>query len=103
MFFKGVSRTIDDLGRIVVPVEIRRILKWENRELLDITIFGDYVLLCAHDNSRESTTMKVINENPICQDIISCLNTLCAEDIICVQQLVKRFGQSVNPYSGADE
>ena len=35
---KGISRRIDELGRIVIPKEIRRNLKIRESDELDITI-----------------------------------------------------------------
>lgn len=41
----GVLRRIDDLGRIVIPKEIRKNLKIKNGESLEIFINGDAVVL----------------------------------------------------------
>lgn len=90
MIFNGVSRNVDDLGRIVVPKEIRRILDWKDKELLDIKLFGKYVLICAHEDN-DSLTVTADCENPICHDIISCLKKLSADDLLCIYQVIKRL------------
>lgn len=41
----GVLRRIDDLGRIVIPKEIRKHLKIKNGESLEIFIHDDTVVL----------------------------------------------------------
>ena len=44
----GVTRRIDELGRIVIPKEIRRNLGIRNGENLEIFIEGDSILLRKH-------------------------------------------------------
>lgn len=46
---KGISRRIDELGRIVIPKEIRRNLKIRESDELDITIDGDNIILNKHE------------------------------------------------------
>lgn len=41
----GVVRQIDDLGRIVIPAEVRKTLNWEVRDPLEIYTSGDSVIL----------------------------------------------------------
>lgn len=42
---KGISRRIDELGRIVIPVEIRKSLKIRQSDELDIAIDGENIIL----------------------------------------------------------
>ncbi|MDD3304659.1 MAG: stage V sporulation T C-terminal domain-containing protein [Bacilli bacterium] len=44
----GISRRIDDLGRIVIPKEIRKNLKIRDGELLEIFIEGEQIILTKH-------------------------------------------------------
>lgn len=46
---KGISRRIDELGRIVIPKEIRRNLKIRESDELDITIDGENIILNKHE------------------------------------------------------
>ena len=46
---KGISRRIDELGRIVIPKEIRRNLKIRESDELDITIEGENIILNKHE------------------------------------------------------
>jgi AbrB family looped-hinge helix DNA binding protein len=39
----GIVRKIDDLGRIVIPAEMRRVLGIEEGDELEITLSGDHV------------------------------------------------------------
>lgn len=62
----GVSRRIDDLGRIVIPKEIRKNLKIREGELLEIFIDGDNIILTKH------STIKSINEiAKLCIDAVN--------------------------------
>lgn len=46
----GVSRRIDDLGRIVIPKEIRKNLKIRDGELLEILVEDEKILLAKHSS-----------------------------------------------------
>ena len=41
----GIIRKVDELGRVVLPVEMRRTLGIEERDPLEITLEGETVLL----------------------------------------------------------
>ena len=47
----GVTRPIDSLGRAVIPVEIRRMLQWNNRDRLDIYVNERGVFLTKYERS----------------------------------------------------
>lgn len=103
MKIKGISRKVDDLGRIVIPKEMRRALKWDEKELLDITEFGKYVLVCAHRDNEEQLHETNGLDDPIRKEIIKILGTLSADDILCVHQLLLRLERPLRTSSGADE
>jgi AbrB family transcriptional regulator, transcriptional pleiotropic regulator of transition state genes len=42
---RGVARRVDDLGRIVIPKEVRRAFAIAEGDLVDITIEGDAIAL----------------------------------------------------------
>lgn len=46
-----IIRKIDDLGRIVLPIEIRKLLDIEEREEMEISIEDDRVILKKHTPS----------------------------------------------------
>lgn len=48
----GVSRRIDDLGRIVIPKEIRKNLKIRDGELLEILVDGENIILTKHSSMK---------------------------------------------------
>ncbi len=41
----GIVRKIDDLGRIVIPAEMRRVLGVEQGDELEISLDGDHVMI----------------------------------------------------------
>ena len=71
----GVSRRIDDLGRIVIPKEIRKNFKIRDGELLEILVEGDRIILTKH------SSMKSIDE--IAKICIEAVN-----DVIDVNMIV---------------
>lgn len=73
----GIVRRIDDLGRVVLPVELRRTLKLEVHDPLEIYIEGDTVVLRKYGagcvfcgDTREPLTYR---GKPICR---KCLREL---------------------------
>ena len=45
MKFTGIVRNIDELGRIVVPKELRRMLEINNNDPVEIFVEGDKIIL----------------------------------------------------------
>lgn len=55
----GVVRNMDELGRIVIPIEMRRILGIEVREPMEMVLYEDGIFLRKHD--REKAVLKQLN------------------------------------------
>ena len=70
----GIVRRIDDLGRIVVPKELRRTLNIVEQDAMEIFTEGDTIILrkynpgCIFCNSNENVQMH--NEKMICSKCI---------------------------------
>ena len=47
----GIVRKVDELGRIVLPIELRRNLDIEERDTLEIYVDGDAVVLRKYEPS----------------------------------------------------
>ena len=47
----GIVRPIDPLGRVVLPIELRRNLGIENEDSLEIFVDGDYIMLKKHEET----------------------------------------------------
>jgi AbrB family transcriptional regulator, transcriptional pleiotropic regulator of transition state genes len=41
----GIVRKVDELGRIVIPIELRRTLSIEERDSVEILVDGDHIIL----------------------------------------------------------
>ena len=68
----GIVRRVDDLGRIVLPMELRKILDIEPRDSLEIFMEGDNVVLrkyepqcifCGQAGDTASFKMKNVCKN----------------------------------------
>ena len=74
----GIVRKIDDLGRIVLPKELRRTLGIEDRDSLEIFVEDATIILKKYQpacmfcgNARDVSTFKGKNICPACADEIS--------------------------------
>ncbi len=47
----GIIRNLDELGRITLPVELRRSLKLKEKDSLEISVEGDRIILTKHCDS----------------------------------------------------
>lgn len=47
----GIIRNLDELGRIVIPIEIRKSLGIKEKDPLEISIDHDYILLQKKENT----------------------------------------------------
>jgi len=75
----GIVRNIDELGRIVVPKEIRKKLGIENTDPVEIYVEGEYILIkkyhpaCHFCGSTEGVTD--FKGKIVCS---SCISELCS-------------------------
>ena len=44
----GIIRRLDELGRVVIPVEMRRMLDLADRDTVEIAVDGDRIVLQKH-------------------------------------------------------
>ena len=69
----GIVRKVDELGRIVLPIEMRRTLDIAERDALEIYVEGSSVILKKYkpscifcDSTKEVTELKGKNICPRC-------------------------------------
>jgi len=69
----GIVRKVDELGRIVLPIELRRTLDIAERDSLEIFVDGSSIILKKYqpscifcDDAREVITFKGKNVCPAC-------------------------------------
>lgn len=75
----GMVRKVDELGRIVLPIEIRKTMHIENRDALEIYVEEDRIILkkyepsCIFCSSADDVTY--FRGKLICQDCLQSLKT----------------------------
>jgi transcriptional pleiotropic regulator of transition state genes len=73
----GIVRRIDNMGRVVLPKELRRTMHFREDEPLEIYVEGDTIILkrykesCIICGEAESSRLIEVKEKKIC---IQCLN-----------------------------
>lgn len=78
MKFTGIVRCLDDLGRIVIPIETRRALHIENRDPIEIYVRDDEIILkkymatCVFCGSNKG--LIEYERHTICRECIEKLN-----------------------------
>ena len=73
----GIVRKVDELGRIVLPIELRRTLDIAERDALEIYVDGTSIVLQKHESCcvfcGSSADVSVFKDKNICA---SCKNEL---------------------------
>lgn len=71
----GIVRKVDELGRVVLPIELRRTLDINEKDSLEIYIDGEHVILKKYEpacvfcgNARDVEHYKGKNICPACLD-----------------------------------
>lgn len=76
----GMVRKVDNLGRIVLPIELRRNLDIDLKDPLEIYVDGDTIILKKYEPAcifcGNAKNVKDIHGKIICQDCISDIQTL---------------------------
>ena len=74
----GIVRKVDELGRIVLPIELRRTLGIEEKDRIEIFVDGESIILRKYqpacifcDNAKDIINYKGKN---ICPDCIRTMN-----------------------------
>ena len=70
----GIVRKVDELGRIVLPIELRRSLDIEEKDSLEIYLEGDRIILRKHENCclfcSESSGLTTYKGKLVCRGCI---------------------------------
>ena len=76
----GIVRKVDELGRIVLPIELRRTLGIEVKDSLEIFVEGSEIILKKYDNScifcTSTENVVVYSDRTICKKCIG--NFVCS-------------------------
>jgi len=76
----GIVRPVDSLGRIVLPIELRRIMDIACKDSVEIFVDGDYIMLkkyqprCIFCDGTEG--IKTYNDKNICKDCLAKLKKM---------------------------
>lgn len=54
----GIVRPVDPLGRVVIPVELRRTLGIKTDDSLEVFVDGDYIMLKKYEPHASSAEMQ---------------------------------------------
>lgn len=70
----GITRAIDEVGRIVLPKELRATMDLNTKDELDISVEGDRIILKKIQPScifcGNSENLVIFEENKICQNCV---------------------------------
>ncbi len=73
----GIVRKVDELGRVVIPIELRRTFNIAEKDALEIFVEGDNIILKKYAPAcifcGEAKDVKLIKEKNVCP---SCLDEM---------------------------
>jgi transcriptional pleiotropic regulator of transition state genes len=73
----GIVRRIDDLGRIVIPMELRRTLGINVKDPIAIFVDGESIILQKHRDACAlcggEEDVRVVRGRPVCAECISAI------------------------------
>ena len=69
----GMTRRIDELGRLVIPKEIRKNLKIKDNDQIEISIVNDKIVLSKYD---------LLNKDDIVHKIILCMKKTLEKNVL---------------------
>lgn len=76
----GITRPVDALGRIVIPMEIREAFDIKTKDMLEIFVQGDNIVLKKHSEScvfcEESENLVAFEGKKICRACLARISTM---------------------------
>ena len=79
----GIVRQVDELGRVVIPIELRRNLGIDKRDSMEIFVSEDQIILKKYSPScvfcNNAGNIVKFNEKNICTSCLEKLKTMSAE------------------------
>jgi len=76
----GIVRKVDVLGRIVLPIELRKNLDIEKEDPIEIYVDGDYILLKKYEPAcifcGNAKNVKRIRDKNVCADCLKEIQAL---------------------------
>ena len=76
----GIARPVDPLGRVVIPVELRRTLNIKTDDSLEVFVDGDYIMLKKYEPAcifcGNAKDVENIRGKNVCKDCLEELKKL---------------------------
>ena len=76
----GIVRKVDSLGRIVLPIELRRVMGIKTKDPVEIFVDSDKIVLRAYQPGCEfcdgTNNLVTYKEKTVCNDCLNELNEL---------------------------
>jgi transcriptional pleiotropic regulator of transition state genes len=76
----GILRPVDPLGRVVIPVELRRNLGIQTDDLLEVFVDGEYIMLKKNDPKcifcGSTNDVVEVHDKTVCQNCIQDMKNL---------------------------
>ncbi len=76
----GIVRRVDNLGRIVLPIELRKNLNIDEKDPLEIYVDGEYIMLKKYEPAcifcGNVKNVKRIHDKNVCEDCINEMKNL---------------------------
>lgn len=71
----GIVRRVDDLGRVVIPIELRRTLRIAQKDPMEIFVDGDKIILKKYDPAcifcGSLEDVRIFREKNVCRQCIA--------------------------------
>ncbi|HHT05105.1 MAG TPA: AbrB/MazE/SpoVT family DNA-binding domain-containing protein [Hydrogenispora sp.] len=76
----GIVRKVDELGRVVIPIELRRTLRIEEKDALEIYVDGERIILKKYEPAcifcGNAENVRNFKEKNICQDCLDAMKVV---------------------------
>lgn len=70
----GIVRRVDDLGRVVIPIELRRTLRIQEKDPMEIFVDGDKIVLKKYDPTcifcGKEENIRSFRDKNVCDDCV---------------------------------
>lgn len=71
----GIVRKVDELGRVVLPIELRRNLNINIKDPIEIFVDGEYIMLKKYEPAcifcGNAKNVKVVRGKNVCEECIA--------------------------------
>jgi transcriptional pleiotropic regulator of transition state genes len=76
----GIVRKVDELGRVVIPIELRRTLRIEEKDALEIYVDGEKIILKKYEPAcifcGNAENVQNFRDKNICKDCLDAMKSV---------------------------